>query len=371
MPPYISNKRRASTQLTPGLGQRLRTAYNIGNQLYSAYRTYRGGSRTSGPAPRRSVKTKFRNRGARSYTRTKTKKNNPTAPWPRDGNGVAYRTIHLNYKKHNQFRLRDMLGEKGSMRNIFYGGHISTQGVQAGKMLGAITTTELKDLHTTLNNGVIITSERAIRFNLNQTKWEIEFMNCGPAPMELDIWHLIDKNTSISSPGGVDTEWQQALDDEAGGVGGAVITHPWSKPTDVKRFNLLFWSKRYPKSLAPGEKVKFCIVHNVNRVLDYEHLQRFTNIRGITHQIYLNQRGTVGDGDKGTGFPNVPPIGGVTLSRSKLAYVAKFSLTGHMLATKSKRTRNIGALPTNITALWTQNDSAAAPQDTEDGNEYA
>jgi len=341
-----------------GIMNRVRTGYRAGRAAIAAYKGYK------------KVKSKFRPKSGGSRTKTKNK-NKTQQSWDRDGNGIAYKTTTLTYKKANQFKLRDILGEKGMMDGVFYGGNTSTQGIQDSMTVSTIAASSLGDLYTTLNNSAALPSERGIRFNVNQIRFEIEFMNCGPAAVELDIYHLVDKNTSVTAAGSTNIEWDQGLQDEQGSFAAPLRTQPWALPTSVKRFNLLFWSKRYPKSLAPGEKVKFNVYHNVNRVIDYEHVQRFATVRGITQQIFVIQRGTVGDGTLGTGFVGVPPAGGVTITRSKVAWVVKYGITGHMLATRQKRVRHIGTLPTTITTLYTQSDSAAAPQNTEDPNEYA
>jgi len=313
------------------------------------------------------VKTQFRGRrkGPGSKTRTKKRKR-PEGDWDRDGNGVAYKKVTITYKKNKQFKARELIGEPGSFQQIYYNGNVNLMGLQKGTLVGGATTVELNNLFETLNGVPAPVNFRSRRFNFTYIRWEVEFMNCGPAPMEVDIYHLIDKNTSVTAPGAVITEWEQGLQDEAGGFTTTTPETPWSKPTEVKRHNLLYWTKRYPKSLAAGEKIKFTLQMNVNRVVDFEHIQRFNRVRGITNSIFVVQRGTVCDGERGMGFVFPPPSGGVTLCRTKLAWVATYKMGGVLLSDKTKKVRRIGALPTTITNLWTQNESAGAPQDTED-----
>jgi len=329
-----------------------------------------GGRNSTYASTGRSVRTRKKPRYGGSRTKTKRKRNTQQS-WDRDGNGIAYKTHTITYKKSKKFKLTDMLCANSTHANVFAAGKSGLQGVQEAAVVAGISCTEIVPFYVTLNNKVgTIAEGRSIAFNLKKIQYDLEFSNCGPAAIEVDIYFLIDKVTSITLSGGPITEWEQGLQDQAGSAASAapLRTTPWQRPTGTKRFNLLWWSKCFQKSLSPGEKIKLSVHHNVNRVLDYEYLQRFLTIRGITSQFLVVQRGTICDGN------NDPLIASSrqTLCRTKLIWMARYQMHGSLLSTRTKNTTYSNSLPiVAITPLYDQNEGPGAPQDTENGTEYA
>jgi len=362
--PMPSSAKRTYSKAFGGMG--------VANAAYQGFKKLKSFARTGRTnRTNKKIRSRFRPKNARSFTATK-RRNKGQKSWDRDGNGIAYKNITITYKKGKTFRLHEQLTTKSSWSTNFSGGGVSTQGLQGVNLLTVISTAQMIPLYTTLNDNLAIAAyNKAARFNLCSIRWELEFMNCGPAAIELDIYHCIDKVTSISNSGWGPTEWEQGLQDQAGPpiapAATPLNTTPWTRPTQTKRFNLLYWSKRYDKSLSPGETIKLTIHHNVNRVLDYEYFQRFSTIRGITNHVFVAQRGTIGDGSLATGVG----AGLQTLTRSKVVWLGKYTFVGQLLNPHARHTQQINTLPNNIVALYTQNDSAAAPQDSEAPAEYA
>jgi len=345
-----------------------RTIGNMAAIGYQAAKRFRGNAPTRKPSGK-GIRSKGRPRYGGSRTKTKRKRNSQKS-WDRDGNGIAYKNHTITYKKGKKFKLTEMLTANSINANLFSGGKAGVQGIQESAIVAGVSCTELVRFYETLNNGVgTVPTNRAISFNLKKITYDLEFSNCGPATIEIDIYFLIDKCTSITLPGTPIIEWTQGLQDQQGPVVLApLITTPWQKPTGIKRFNLLWWTKTFNKSLSPGEKIKLSVHHNVNRVLDYEYLQRFLTIRGITSQFMVVQRGTICDGN------NDPVITAnrQNLCRTKLIWLAKYSMQGSLLSTRTKMTTYTSSLPAvAVTPLYDQNEGPGAPQNTEDGTEYA
>jgi len=337
------------------------TAYG-GYKRVKSYQKYTRNGRTKG------IRSKNRPRNGGSRTKTKTKKRSQRS-WDRDGNGIAYKNDTLTYKKSKQFKLTEILTAKCSHGIVFSGGSVSPQGFQAAKNITTLSTVEIKPFYETLNNGApILPYNRSVEFNLAQIRYDLEFNNCGPAAMEVDIYHLIDKVTSITQNLGPKEEWDLGLADQGGPTYVPNQLDPWQSPNSVKRFNLLFWTRKYTKSLSPGEKIRLTLRHNVNRVLDYEHLQKFVTIRGITSRIFIVQRGTICDGN------NDPVVAAdrQTICRTKMVHMIKYQMLGQLIQSKYRTNVMNNLLPTAfINPLFDQNEGPGQPQNTEDGAEYA
>jgi len=353
----------------PGLKRKHLKAFGVmAGTAYGSYKRIKSYQKYSQKGRGKGIRSRNRPRNGGSRTKTKTKKRSQQS-WDRDGNGIAYKTDVLTYKKKRQFKATELLTAKCSHGILISGGTISLQGKQESYTIAAITSAEIKPFYKTLNDNVAPgLYNKSIEFNLSQIKYDLEFNNCGPSAIEVDIYHLIDKNSAEILASTANTEWQNGLDDQAGPAYTPSRNDPWQLPTMVKRFNLLWWSRKYTKSLSPGEKIKLTLVHNVNRVLDYEHLDKFQTIRGITSRIFIIQRGTICDG-------NNDPLIAVnrqTICRSKLVHMIKYRMQGALLQKNYRTNVMNNLLPAAfINPLFDQNEGPGAPQNTEDGTEYA
>jgi len=337
------------------------TAYQGVKRLRSYAKTYR-------KRPNKGIRSKGRPRYGGSRTKTKTKKRSQRS-WDRDGNGIAYKTDTLTYKKNRKFKLTEILTQKTTFARLYSGGTTGPQGYQSiNANLTGVTSTDLKSFYTQLNSGApVLPYGATVSFNLTQIKYELEFNNCGPATIEMDIYHLIDKNTCDTAQN-AKTVWSAGLVAEEGALYVANNENPWMVPTHVKRFNLNWWTRRYTKSLSPGEKIKLTLIHNVNRVLDWQHLDAYETIRGITSSVMIVQRGTICDGNNDP----VVTVDRQTLCRTKTVHLVKIAMVGQLLQSKPKANVMINQLPLAfVNPLYDQNEGPGAPQDTENGTEYA
>lgn len=355
--PLFNNRKRSATKA--GLSNAVRTAYGVGRAAYAGYSAYK---------KRKSVKTRFKPRRGGSRSKTKTKRRNTEKSWDRDGNGIAYKKATLTYKRSKTFNVTKMLTSLSRRSFVFAGGAISDQGLQNTTVVTEIKTPELITMFTALRGGVVIPATQAsIVFNLNSILYEIEFSNSGPTAIEIDIHHMIDKQSGLVTLGTPMSIWGLGLADEVSTAPTTAQT-PWLKPTAVKRFNLAYWTKTYSKSLSPGEKIKLTLRHNVNRVLDYQYLDQFQCIRGITSQVMVTQRGAICDGNQAFAVTALRQ----TLSRSKLIWLVKYTLEGQLLNSYPKINYTNSGLPgVLVTPLLDQSDGPAQPQNTEDPLEYA
>jgi len=339
-------------------------AYNAYRAGKSVYQAVRGGTKR-----RKLKKGTQSSKKRRSRVSKRSRNGNSQASWDRDGSGVAYKNHSITYKKTKWAKTYQKLTNLGEHSIIFSGGSHGLQGVQVPSYVVAVTTPELIPLINTLQDGVPVpVNKRALKFSLNSIQYDIEFNNCGPAAIEVDIYYLVDKITSVTTPGTPVQVWTNALADEAGTTITPTTATPWGVPTTTKSFNLHYYTKKFTKSLSPGEKIKLTLKHSVNRILDYQYLQRFFSIKGITSHIMVVQRGTICDG-------NNDPLVSVarqTLCRTKLIWLTKYKLVGQLLNNIPRIQTISNQLPgASVNPLYDQNEGVGAPQNTEDGTEYA
>jgi len=312
---------------------------------YMPPKKFRGGSgerfyTPKSPSERLSLKHKV----ASSRTLTKTKKKKKD--WNNvDTNGIKYQSALISYKKTKILRTAQKLSQPGNVYEYDTGGATSGQSLQSFSEVCSTFGVDLVNLYQALNNaGVINTLRISNQLNFFGTKDELEFMNCSPCTMEFEIYVLIDKITATSAPT-PSSVWTVGISQESNDVTGQVeaFTTPWIKPTSYKHFNTNFWVRRFPCSLTAGEKCKFTLNFKRNRILDTSYITNYSgSIRGITHRIWVLQRGTLTDG---TNLKTVAD-NDQSLSETKLVWLHKSTAYGSLLGNYPRVQKNIGnALP--------------------------
>lgn len=310
--------------------------------------------------------------GGGSTTTTETKKE-----WTENTeDGVKFMHVKINYKASKKQKTTKALSQVGQVYGFANGGQTSGSGVQNGLTVVDFNHNDINSLHFALNDGVGTSALRQNEFlNFIGSTDEIEFLNCSPASMEFDIYILIDKITATTRlDAGV--VWQDGIAEESNDAVAPteVFTNPWNKPTDYKAFRMAFWSRRKHCVLGPGEKCKFTLTFNRNRLLDTSYIANYDSIRGITHRIYVVQRGTVIDS---TNLKTIA-LNGQSLSETKLVYIRKQTAKGSILSTLPKVTKHMvltggmvsGDFPVLANA-WHIDPETGEPEDTAVTTEFA
>lgn len=311
-------------------------------------------------------------------SQTKTKKKQSKTKWSIDTmNGIKYKTVRVSYKAAKRQKMTQKLSQVGRVWNYGNGGQISGIGQQSASTPVNLTNFDLKALHTALNDGVATTAPRANELlNFIGSTDEIEFLNCAPTPVEFEIYCCIDKITALTSTDPGNT-WVAGLAAEQNDVSlpTELFSNPWLKPTEVKAFNIAYWSKRYPVTLTPGEKCKFTFKFNRNRLLDTSYQDTYQQIRGITHKIFVVQRGTTVDSTN----TKTVAANGQSISETKLVFIRKQTLTGSILNTLPKVNKHVllsggvagGDLPIALAGQWHIDEDTGEPEDANVVGEFA
>jgi len=326
---------------------------------------------TQGYKIAKKVKSTF----GKTKTKTKVKQENRWMTNAQDG--IKYKNVKLSYKAAKRQKLTQTLSQVGRVYTYANGGFVSTVGVQNAGSILALSNFDLNLLHTALNEGTALTTVRSNELlNFIGSVDEIEFMNCAPTPVEFDIYVLIDKITSITTndPG---TIWQDGMNREQSDAAAPIeaFSDPWLRPTDVKAFNIAYWSKRHSCVLTPGQKCKFNYTFNRKRLLDTAYQQSYQQIRGITHKIFCVVRGTIVDASN----DKLVTSNGQSISDAKLVFIRKQTLFGSILSTLPKVVKHIvgggapvsGGLPTALAAQYHIDEDTGEPENAATAGEFA
>lgn len=331
------------------------------------YGGYPGTGRIIVPKPRSRIKLAL----PVSNTRTRTKTESKTK-WSLDYNtGLKYKNVNIKYKPSKIAKFTKMLSQPGNLYGIQTGGNTSGVGIQSMAVVAQTLGADIGALHTAINDNVSTTTPRSSeKLLFSGTKDEIEFNNMGPTTIELEIYVIIDKTSqTVNSDPAVawDTGITTELNDVASLPAETKAT-PWDKPTTYKVFNINFWTKRYPLTLTAGEKCKFTLNFKRNRILDTTYTGNFTTIRGITHKIFVVQRGTLVEQVPGKSVAAAT----ISLSETKVIWIWKNTLYGRLLSTLPKVSKQKGtALPLVLTAQWHLDEDTGEPEDANLAAEFA
>lgn len=335
----------------------VRHGYEIGKNLYQ-------NAKIIGEAAK-AVKN-----ATKGKTKTATKKKADKNWGAIDTSGLKYKNVNISYKPSKIGKATRALSQPGSVYNYSTGGGTSTIGQQNAVTMMGTFGADINTLYQGLNDGVALTGVRASeQLYFSGTTEEIEFNNCSPTTLEMEIYVLIDKTTSASPPDAVPT-WTSGITQESNDA-----TLPaespstlWLRPTAVKAFNINFWTKRYDCVLTAGEKCKFTLNFKRNRLLDTSYTQNYSNIRGISHRIMLIHRGTLVDADNLKTFT----AGNQSISETKLIWAWKRTMRGRILSTLPRVNKQIGLnFPTTLSAQWHIDEDTGEPENANITTEYA
>lgn len=307
----------------------------------------------------------------RSLTKTRTKTKNKEK-WSTDfQSGIKYKTVNISYKATKIAKLTKALSQPGTTYFLSTNGALSGVGRQEASVTTQVLGADVINLHKAINDATATTTERlAEKMLWSGSKDDVEFMNCSPTPIELDIYVLIDKTTQIVNTD-PKTLWDAGIVAEQNAPGDAPTESrvtPWLKPTEHKLFNINYWTKRYPVHLTPGERCKFTLNFRRNRVLDISYAHQFQTIRGLTHKIMVVQRGSLIDGTNLKTFT----AGLQSLSETKLVWLWKNTLYGRLLSTLPKVHKQLGTnIPITALAQWHIDEDTGEPEDANVTTEFA
>lgn len=266
-------------------------------------------------------------RATRRGTRTRQKKKT-FEPNILIGNGpVAVTNFKRKWKKRKVPRMYKSLTNTSTVESLTTAGQKSSHSTQAFtqfpmcrgpdivemaeqavKLYNATTSSIIAPDFTTLGY-------MGTKILLQSITKEWRFTNQGPATAEMDLYVVSAKstNTAILSPfdswaGG----WAQEKQDQ--GAVPTPVNTPYARPTTVKLFNL-DWKvqKKYHVSLESGREWLFRYSFSPNALVDTGYCTHNV-IKGITHYVFMIQRGTVGDDNNGHN------IGNVTIAPTKIVW---------------------------------------------------
>jgi len=295
-----------------------------------------------------------------------------TADWTvNDSNGIKYKNVGIKYKPSKRARGTKLLSQPGRTYQLTTGGSVSAVGLQGAENIESLIGSDLNTFHQNLNEDVApVTGRVAEQFLFTGSKTEVEFMNCSPTTMELEIYCLIDKTTQISSNDPMNI-WTSGIGQEAGPVASVPVESrltPWVSPTEQKQWNINFWTKKYKVTLTSGEKAKFTYSFMRNRIVDLTYCANFNLIRGISHRMLVVHRGTLVDADNAKTFT----AGNQSLSETKLVWLKKTTLYGRLLSTLPKLDKQIGLnIPTVLGAQWHIDEDTGEPENAATTTEFA
>jgi len=333
-----------------GAAAAVRTAYEAGLQSYQMAKKIKQAASPTG-------------RGRRM------KKKDPNEWSQNIDNGVKYNTMNVSYKKQKGSKLTNVLCPVGRTYEIAASGNASGVGLQNNATAITNGNTTYQTFFAAINNATAPVAGRVgVRFNLLQTKLELEFANVANTTAEMDVYFLIDKNTRTTVTD-ANTVWSDGIADEANNADLPLENTgtPWLDPRHTKLFRMSYWSKKTSCVLTPGEKCKLTITFNTNRLIDFDWFENYAEIRGITNKVFVVQRGTLGDGVPG--FAVTPA--NQSLTRSKIIWLTKRTFRGSILSTLPRVSKQIGANLPAPAALWTIDEDTGEPENAQDPLEYA
>lgn len=302
---------------------------------------------------------------------TRMKKKEPIEVWKDNSvDGIKYHTKTVRYKPTKLQKFHQRLSQPGQIYQYNATGSASLQGLQNTAIVALVDSPAINQLYTGLNNAVAITPVRqANLLNYRGCRQEIQFGNMGNSTAEFEIYFCIDKTTSatLQVPNVV---WDTAISQESNDATVPIETRtdPWKKPTEYKAFNIVFWTKSVKCFLTPGEKCNLTYNFWPNRLLDTSYVGNFNSIRGITYQIMIVHRGTMGDATQ----TKTVTAASQTLTPSKIVWINKRTMFGNILGVLPRVNKQVGAeLPTALGTLFTLDEDTGEPEDTLLDLEYA
>lgn len=236
-------------------------------------------------------------------------------------------------------------------------------GLQAANTVSNLTKAQIDAFYTTLN-GAVPATQQSSKMLLKAVTDDIEFTNCSPEAIEVDLYICIDKQTNDNASTGIGT-WVAGLPTESGtGTVGLqpLASDPWEKPTTNKLFNIRYWTKKHSFALASGAHKRVLFDFRPNRILDSHYWKQYGCIKGITFDIMVVHRGTLGDGDN----TYVTTANRQTLCPAKLIWLAKRTIKGSFIQSNSRIRQMVGTrIPSGgITSLWVEEEDRDIPVDT-------
>lgn len=308
---------------------------------------------------------------ARKGRGSRMKKKDPVDVWSdNSADGIKYHTKNIIYKKSRISKIYTALSQPGVIYQYAPGGNSSTQGTQNNAIVAGADSAAINQLYTGLDNAVATTSVRAsAKLYYKGTEHQIQFMNAGPTTCEFEIYICIDKTTNAVGqiPNLV---WSDAIANESNDVTVPVesATDLWLRPTSFKGFNIAFWTKRIKCVLTAGEKCNLNVHIYPQRLLDMQYVDDYDSIRGITHQIMVVQRGSLGDGTQTFAVT----AGQQSITPSKLVWMTKRSMKGSILGTLPRVHKQVSTeIPTALAALFHIDEDTGEPEDSMNPLEYA
>ncbi|UYD39082.1 MAG: capsid protein [Wigfec virus K19_426] len=273
--------------------------------------------------------------------------------------------LRTKYAPRKLSKAMKLLGNRATFEVIDTVGSVSLMGLQSGAVWANIyKQTDIQDLYNkaaaqwnatalarvTLNASTAPTYS-ANRFLLSNVNAELRLCNQTPGPIELDIYVLISKINQAAASNCI-TDWNTDQQNERGN-NVVAQTLPYCKPTGTI-FNRN-WKriKTYHVHMGPGCTHQLNWSFSPNRVMDMDYVKDFATIKGISSQILVVQRGTLGDDQ------NSKTVGTISIGPSKLIGSLHTRFTSQLLNFFPKNYYQVSdyAVGVEIANMYQQNET--------------
>lgn len=134
------------------------------------------------------------------------------------------------------------------------------------------------------------------KFYVKSCTSNIQLVNQGPTTCKATLYILTSRNTEENYARSSNAEWAAGLIDTTGPWTVGSINDVDAKPTDAKGFNMK-WNvvKKVQMFLNAGQEHVISYKFQPNRWVDYDYVDEYDTIKGITHEYLLVQHGLMGD----------------------------------------------------------------------------
>lgn len=195
------------------------------------------------------------------------------------------------------------------------------------------------------------------KFLLETLKRTTTYTNQSPVKVTMCIYDLVAKQNCNNSTTNPATLWGNGLTDDAG-TGSGSLNVPDEDPRASKVFNL-FWkvSKKTRVVLEPGREFVHVFGKTFNKLIDYEWINNFSILQGITMvQMIVLYGGLVDDNPLATGTSNV------TLAPAKVVAMQRtFYSIRQVTVFPRKQASSSSMVTTHANAFWAQDEGTDAP----------
>lgn len=230
------------------------------------------------------------------------------------------------------FLSQSALGSNGPNILICYGG--GAKSVAAGTTCDVRTVFDAAATAYNTTAPALITQDPWSTANYASQKYFIKSINhkyrianMNTTPIEVDLYFLMSKNTSVDNIQSPQDDWITGLQDIKGNNPALTSTSLGIKPTASMQFNMNWKILKKEKLFMPGGKQQN-VAWNIkyNRIVDTDYFKNFWKVKGYTHTIMAVYSGGVGD------TANSFAAGTISTGKVKLDVISEITYNTRLLA---------------------------------------